>query len=84
MWLSIEETKNIEGGCIANVIIETLEAHGSGTMMLLNSEVLNKANYSTVSKLFEKFLNLICTLLFLSDTALYMVKATGAIQAFTL
>jgi len=28
-------------------------------MALLNSEVLKKANYSTISKLFDKFLNLL-------------------------
>jgi len=90
VWLSIDETTDIEGRYVANVIIGTLESDGPGTTMLLNSEVLDKANYSTISKLFEKSLHLLwpegiqhdSVLLFLSDAAPYMVKAAGAIKAF--
>lgn len=59
--------------------------------MLLNSEVLEKENYSTISKLFDISLNLLwpqgiqhdSVLFFFSDAApSYMVKAAGAIMAF--
>lgn len=51
---------------------------------------MEKANYSTILKLFDKSLNLLwpqsiqheSVLLFLSDAAPYMVKAAGAIKAF--
>lgn len=90
VWLSIDETTDIEGRYVANVVIGTLGNDGPGTTMLLNSEVLEKANYSTISKLFDKSLNLLwpegiqhnSVLLFLSDAAPYMVKAAGAIKAF--
>lgn len=60
MWLSVDETTDIEGRYVANVVvIGTLETDGPGTTMLLNSEVLKKAHYSTISKLFDKSLNLL-------------------------
>jgi len=50
---------DVEGQYVANVVIGTLETDGPGTTILLNSEVLEKANYSTISKLFDKYLNLL-------------------------
>lgn len=47
VWLFIDETTDVEGRYIANVVIGTLETNGPSTTMLLNSEVLEKANYST-------------------------------------
>lgn len=51
----------------ANVIIGTLETDNPGQTFLLNSEVLAKANNSTIAKLFNKFMHI---LLYLSDAAL--------------
>ena len=50
-YLSTKLRTYVEGRYVANVIIGTLEIDGPGTTMLLNSEVLEKANYSTISKL---------------------------------
>jgi len=56
VWLSVDETTDVEGRYVANVVIGTLETDGPGTTMLLNSEVLEKANHSTISKLLLTFL----------------------------
>ncbi|KAL4144151.1 hypothetical protein QTP88_006377 [Uroleucon formosanum] len=47
------ETSNSLGQNIANVVIGTLETDGPGQTFLLNSEVLTKANHSTIAKLFD-------------------------------
>lgn len=59
VWLSVDETSDVEGRYVANAVIGTLETDGPGTTILLNSEVLEKVNYSTISKLFVKSLNLL-------------------------
>jgi hypothetical protein len=82
IWISIEETIDAEGQFIANVIIGTLETEKSGKIFLLNTEELEKANFSAVSKLYDKYIFILWpdgikhdnVLLFLLDTAPYMVK----------
>ncbi|KAE9542417.1 hypothetical protein AGLY_003278 [Aphis glycines] len=89
IWISIDETIDAEGRFIANVIIGTLEAEQFGKIFLLNTEELEKANYSTVSKLFDKSLSILWpdgikhdnVLLFLSDAAPYMVKCGQTLNA---
>jgi len=89
IWISIDETTDAESRFIANVIIGTLEAEKSGKIFLLNSEELVRANYSTVSKLFNKYLSILqpdCIkhdnfLLFLSDAAPYMVNCCQTLNA---
>lgn len=89
IWVSIDETTDIQGRYIANVMIGTLEVDKPGQVYLLNSEVLDKTNFSTISKLFDKSMSLLwpdCVrhddvLLFLSDAAPYMIKAGKAISA---
>jgi len=56
IWVSIDETKDIEGRYVANVVIETLLTDGPGKIFLLASIVLEKANHTTVSKLFDNTL----------------------------
>ncbi|VVC26306.1 Hypothetical protein CINCED_3A003497 [Cinara cedri] len=48
IWVSINETTDSLGRSIANVVIGTLETDGPGQTFLLNSEVLTKANHSTI------------------------------------
>ncbi|KAF0759270.1 DUF659 domain-containing protein [Aphis craccivora] len=89
IWISIDETTDAEGRFIANVIIGTLETEKFGKIFLLNTEELEKANYSTVSKLFDKSLSILWpdgikhdnVLLFLSDVAPYMVKSGQTLNA---
>jgi len=54
IWVSIDETTDVEGRFIANVIVGTLLVDGPGEIFLLTSEVLEKVNFSTIAKLFDK------------------------------
>lgn len=82
IWISIDETTDVEGRYVANVIVGTLEVDTPGKVFLLNSDVLEKANHSTIAKLFDRSLLILWptgiehdkVLLFLSDATLYMVK----------
>ncbi|KAL4125966.1 hypothetical protein QTP88_010198 [Uroleucon formosanum] len=88
LWISIDETTDVEGRYIANVIIGTLEIGCPGKIFLLNTEALEKANYTSIAKLLDKALHLLWPqvikydniLLFLSDAAPYMVKAGKGIK----
>ncbi|KAL4132751.1 hypothetical protein QTP88_009852 [Uroleucon formosanum] len=88
VWVSIDETTDVEGRYVANVIIGTLEVNNPGKIFLLNSEVLEKANHSTISKLFDRSLFILWpegilhdnVLLFVSDAAPYMVKSGKSLQ----
>lgn len=71
-----------------NVIIETLELENAGKIFLLHTDVLEKANNSTIAKMFDKSMFTLWplsiihdnVLLFLSSAAPYMVKAGKVIQ----
>jgi len=52
--VSINKTTDVEGRYVANVVIGTLEIGSPGKQFFLNSEVLEKANNSTITKLFDK------------------------------
>jgi len=88
IWVSIDETTDVTGRYVANVIISTLEENNYGKQFLLHVEELEKANHTTVFKLFDKSMNILWpegvrhddVLLFLSDTAPYMVKSEDAIK----
>ncbi|KAL4153127.1 hypothetical protein QTP88_000960 [Uroleucon formosanum] len=90
LWVSIDETTDVDGRYVANVIIGTLEIGCPGKTFLFNCEVLEKANNSTIAKLFDKSMSLLWpegikhdnVLLFLSDAAPYMVKAGKNIKPF--
>lgn len=87
-WVKKDETTDVTGRFVANVIIGTLEEHGPGQIFLLNVEELEKANHSTIFKLFDKSMNILWpdgvkhddVLLFLSDDAPYMVKSASSIK----
>jgi hypothetical protein len=81
IWVSVNETTDITSRFIENVIIGTLEENGPGQVFLLNVEELEKANHSTIFKLFDKSINILWpdgvltrddVLLFLSDVAPYI------------
>lgn len=80
IWVSIDEV---------NVVIGTLQTDQPGKLYLLNTEILNKANYSTITNLFDKSMFLLWSdsirhndvFLFLSDAAPYMIKAETTIKA---
>lgn len=90
IWIMMYETTNVEWCYAANVVVGTLELGGPGKHFLINTKILKKANHSTISKLFDKSLQIIWpngikynnVLLLLSEAALYMVKTKKAIQVF--
>jgi len=90
IWVTLDETTDTEGRYVANVVVGTLELNGPGKHFLINTEVLEKVNHSTISKLFDRSLQIIWpngikhdqVLLLLSDAAPYMVKAGKAIKVF--
>jgi hypothetical protein len=90
LWVSIDETTDVDGRYVANVIIGTLEIGCSGKTFLFNCEVLDKVNNSIIAKLFDPSMSLLWSkgikhdnlLLFLSDAAPYMVKVGKNIKAF--
>lgn len=87
--VSIDETTDVQGRYIANVIVGTLEKNNAGNIFLLNSEELEKANHSTISKLFDRSMSILWpagiqhdnVLLFLSDAAPYMVKSGEVLKS---
>jgi len=54
IWVWIDETKDVIGRYVTNVVIGTFETDHTGKVYSLNTEVLDKANYSTIIKLFHK------------------------------
>jgi len=89
IWISIDETTDVEGRYIANVIIGTLEINEPGQIFLLTSEILEKTNHQNICKLFEDSLLLLWpdkiyrenVLLFVTDAAPYMMKAAKVLQS---
>lgn len=54
IWVTIDETTDVEGQYIANVIDGSLEADRQVVVFLLHTEVLKTTNFSTISQLFNK------------------------------
>ncbi|KAE9524587.1 hypothetical protein AGLY_014637, partial [Aphis glycines] len=89
IWINIDETTDVEGRYIANVIIGTLEINEPGQIFLLTSEILEKTNHQNICKLFEDSLLLLWpdkiyrenVLLFVTDAAPYMMKAAKVLQS---
>lgn len=81
IWISIDETTDAAGQCVCSAIVGALKA-GSRSF-LLNIQILDRVNHSTVAKFFNDSLTLLWpdgvrydnVLLFLSDAAPYIVKA---------
>jgi len=89
IWVSIDETIDCESRYISNVVIGTLQKYEPGKIFLLTSEELERTNYSTISKIFDKYMHLLwpngilhdSVLLFLTDAAPYMIKAANSLKA---
>lgn len=88
IWLSIDETTDVSGRYIANVVVGVLKVDGPGDIFLLTCEALDRVNKSTIAILFDNSLNLLWpdgvksdnVLLFVTDAASYMAKAAKGIQ----
>jgi hypothetical protein len=87
VWVSTDETTDEDGRYVANVI-GTLFAECPAEVFLLVSEVLDRANHSTIADLFDNAMKLLWPdeirreniLLFLTDAAPYMVKAANSLK----
>lgn len=88
IWITVDETTDVTGRHIANVVVGVLNADQPTTPFLLSSEVIEKVDSSTVAQVFTVALgvlwpNGIChrkVLLFLTDAARYMKKAADALK----
>ena len=77
LWISIDETADMKGRYVANMIIGTLEVAKMTKMYLLTSEELEKTNSSIITQLFSTALTLLWpegiqhenVLIFLTDAA---------------
>ena len=85
IWVSIDETSDVDGRFIANVV-GTLKREQPGEIFLLPFEVLERVNNSSIAVVFENAMNLLWpdkvenVLLSVSDAAPYMIKAAKALQ----
>lgn len=90
IWISMDETTDVEGRYIVSTIIGTLLHDSPGEIFLLNIDQLEKANHSTICKALDKSLLLLWpdgiqydnVLLFVTDAAPYMTKAARTLQSF--
>jgi len=57
--VSIDETTDVTGRYVANVVIGILNDTESCKIFLLHSEELEKCNHSTICKLFDRSMNLL-------------------------
>jgi hypothetical protein len=86
-WVSIDETTDIDGRCVANVV-GTLKHEQPMETFLLACEVLERVNNSSTAFVFDNAMNLLGpdkverenVLLFVSDAALFMIKSAKALQ----
>ena len=53
LWVSIDETTDVDCRYIANVVIGTLESDRNGITYFLTTEILDRVNHSTICGLFE-------------------------------
>jgi hypothetical protein len=53
IWVSIDESTDVDSRCVANVIVGTLFTDGTGNIFLLHSEVLDKVSHTTIATLFD-------------------------------
>jgi hypothetical protein len=87
-WVSIDETSDVDGRFVANVVVGTLKHEQPGEIFLLTCEVLERVNNSSIAVVFENAMNLLWpdkverenVLLFVSDASPYMIKAAKALQ----
>jgi hypothetical protein len=88
IWISVDETPDVTGRCVANAVIGTMQADGPSDIFLLASECLDRTNSTTIAQFFTNALLVLWpdgikhdrVLLFLTDGASYMKKAGKALS----
>jgi len=89
IWVSIDETTDVDGRFIANIIIGKLNDSKSQPF-LLSCQQLDKCNHQTIARFFNNSMSILWpdtvmhenVLLFVSDAVTYMIKASKALNAF--
>lgn len=89
IWVSVDETTDVDGRYIANCIVGKLNSEPSKPIVLSCGE-LTKCNHQTIARFFNDAMSLLWpqgihhenVLLFLSDSAPYMVKAGKVLTTF--
>jgi hypothetical protein len=90
--VSIDETADVDDRYVANVVIDTLFAEHPAEVFLIVSEVLDRANHSTITVLFDNAMKLLWPdevrqeniLLFLIDALCIWLKRPIALRCCTL
>jgi hypothetical protein len=88
IWVSIDETSDVDGRFVANIFVGTLKHEQPGEIFLLAYEVLERVNNSSVAVVFDNEMNFLWlskverenVFLFVSDAAPYRIKSTKALQ----
>lgn len=88
IWVSIDETTDVQGRHIGNVIVGMLEDNEASKPVLLTCEVLPKCTHQNIAKLFNDAMGLLWpdgvkhsnVFLLVTDAAPYMCKAASALQ----
>ncbi|KAL4101229.1 hypothetical protein QTP88_021249 [Uroleucon formosanum] len=90
IWVSIDETIDVQGRYVASVIIGKLSSEECTKPIVLTVEQLQKANFQTISQLFNDSMSILWpekifhekVLLYVTDAAPYMVKSGEALKVF--
>lgn len=89
LWVSVDETIDIQGRFVANVIVGVLDQNEeeSKKKFLINVVQLEKTNHETIARAFNDSiisleLDTNKILLFLTDAAPYMIKAARGLKLF--
>ena len=88
IWVSIDQTSDVDDRFVANVVVGTLKHEQPGEIFLLMCEVLERVNNSSIAVVFDNAMNLLWPdkveqenmLLVVCAAALYMIQAAKALQ----
>jgi hypothetical protein len=87
IWVTIDETTDVEGRHIGNVVIGLMDKDKPTKPYLLTCEVIPKCNYQTIGKLFNDAMQLLWpekirhlkVFVLITDAAPYMIKAAKSL-----
>ena len=88
IWVSVDETTDVTGRFVVNVVIGTMRSEETSKIYLLTCEEIEKTNSTTIAQTFTKALNDLWpngvqfdrVLLLVTDAAAYMKKAGLALK----
>lgn len=90
IWISVDETTDVLGRYVANLIIGKLSADAPSKSYLIASKVLERTNHSTIARFVNDGLKVLWpggvqeekVLVLYTDSAAYMLKAASALKVF--